>query len=125
MHKTYTIFAFIWTCLVIALSLVDLSDVKTESIAIPHKDKIVHFVFYSVLTFLWSMAFKPSNKRKFSQQLLVVVVCILLGMIIEVLQGYAGFNRSFEWLDIITNTIGAIFGYLICMKIRNFKPRNS
>lgn len=125
MHKTYTIFAFIWTCLVIALSLVDLSDVKTESIAIPHKDKIVHFIFYSVLTFLWSMAFNSSYKSKYSQQLIIVVVCILLGMIIEVLQRYAGFNRSFEWLDIITNTIGAIFGYFICMKIRNFKPRNS
>lgn len=125
MHKTYTIFAFIWTCLVIALSLVDLSDVKAESIAIPHKDKIVHFIFYSVLTFLWAMAFNSSYKSKYSQQLIIVVICVLLGMIIEVLQGYAGFNRSFEWLDIITNTIGAIFGYLICMKIRNFKPRNS
>lgn len=113
----------LWTIIVTVLCLVDLSKVNTQnSISIPNLDKIVHLVFYTLMTFLWGISLLKPSSSIFPKSVALIASCIIFGIIIEILQGFGGFNRSFEWKDILANTTGVFLGYIICLKILKFKP---
>lgn len=104
----------------------DLSDIdKPKRFSFAHIDKIVHLFIYTVFSFLWGMTFLKKRTFTFSNNVFLIVLSIFFGIIIEILQGFGGFNRSFEWQDILANSIGVLLGYIICLKILTFKPHNS
>lgn len=126
MRKSYFILALCWTLFVAVMCLIDLSDVKTpKQFTFPHIDKIVHTLFYTIISFLWGMTFLRKDSPKISNNYVLLIICIGFGILIELLQGFGGFNRSFEWEDILANSIGVFLGYIICLKILTFKPHNS
>lgn len=77
---------------------------------IPHFDKILHFTAY----FSLSLYFHQVFKEKYSSKLIIALT--LIGILIEFLQEIS-VNRTFEYLDMITNSFGAISGSIASMAL--------
>jgi VanZ family protein len=108
--KTLIFFAVIWTVLITILSLITVEGIKS-TIAIPHKDKMVHFVFYFVFVLLWfSVKKASSNLKKISQTIFLLAVGY--GLLMEFLQNLLTDNRTGDVLDVLANTLGALMALL-------------
>ncbi|MBK7427701.1 MAG: VanZ family protein [Saprospiraceae bacterium] len=113
----YLIAAIICTIAVLVLSLLPPQSLSTfEDLQLRHLDKIVHAFMYAILAFLW---FKTLNKGNFNrlQSAVIVIVISLYGALMEYAQILV-IGRSFEWEDMVSNTIGAILGIVIASKKR-------
>ncbi|MFK8039146.1 MAG: VanZ family protein [Crocinitomicaceae bacterium] len=76
-------------------------------------DTLVHFIMYAVLSFLMFISFYHQKNELFTKQVLYIIVsCIIIGTVIEILQGTIIVKRYFSWADILFNTIGTLIGYL-------------
>ena len=107
-HK-FTIVALIWTAIIFILCLITLKNVSVD-VPIQGKDKLVHFMFYFILVYLWG---KALNDTKI---ILIVCFCVLYGIIIEVLQGVFTTTREFDIYDIIANLLGALTSFFVITK---------
>ncbi len=84
-----------------------LARVPDIDIPFNHTDKLIHFLMYFILAGWFIQLYKRLSER-------VVILCnaILLGFIIEYLQGLTGY-RSFDYLDALANSIGAGSAFLL------------
>lgn len=101
-----------------ALLILILCTVNTPDIYIPPVwdlftfDKVVHFIFYSILIILFYRGLDKLNAdRRYYQ--LFFIACVLYGGFIEVIQATCFPNRSGDVPDFIANTIGCIIGVLV------------
>jgi VanZ family protein len=78
------------------------------NVAISHLDKWQHCFAYLVLTFFWLYAFYK-KERKY----LIILGCILFGILIEVLQYTITNYRTGDYLDVIANSSGVLFGSFV------------
>ena len=83
-------------------------DVKISSI-----DKVYHLIAYLTLTLCWLFSFY----RKPSLKYIIIILCILFGIIIEILQSTLTVYRTADYKDIIANTVGIVLGLLIFNQI--------
>lgn len=118
--------AISWNVLILVFCLVNLSNInEVQKISIPHIDKVVHFIFYTTSSFLWSWALLNKAALKFKLNLsLIVFGLIFFGLLVEFLQDILPTQRSFEWLDVLCNTLGVLFGTTIYLIYTKFKPHN-
>jgi VanZ family protein len=77
------------------------------NIELKHFDKVRHFIAYFILMFWFSQLYKTVNVRIF-----YVLFFILLGVVLEILQGLGGV-RYFEYYDMLANTLGVVFAWII------------
>lgn len=111
MRKTYLLIAIIWTAIIAFLCLTESSNIP--KINFQYKDKVVHFVFYFLYVYFWFLVYK-NIKYLFA----IIVTAIVFGVVIEILQYYTTLTRSFDLLDILANTIGAVMcGWIIKKQI--------
>tara|TARA_B100000508_G_scaffold140085_1_gene139950 strand:+ start:42852 stop:43100 length:249 start_codon:yes stop_codon:yes gene_type:complete len=77
---------------------------------------------YTTLTLFWTTGLKRQYKsvkvRKYAMHI-ALAGGFLISVIIEICQEYLVYSRSFEWLDLIANGIGCIFGVLLFKLIYN------
>ena len=98
--------ALFGTICVVALSLTKIGAyVPTHDVN--HLDKVMHFGAYFVLTVFWLFALKNGRKR-FTRSLLVALGLVLLGIILEVIQGVFTSYRTFDWWDALANSLGVL-----------------
>lgn len=68
---------------------------------------------YTLMTLFWSTGLKRQYKslsvRKYALPI-ALLGALTISLIVEILQEYLVYSRSFEWLDLIANGIGCIFG---------------
>lgn len=114
MERKFLILAIFWTAVITWLSLVSFEKVPSVSISIPGKDKVVHFFFYFFFVFLWT---KALDLRERKQQMIVLVIAIIYGIIIEVFQDVFTLTRTADYLDVVANSIGAISG-LVFLRVK-------
>lgn len=79
---------------------------------VPFQDKIVHFVFFLVLSYLWlGVGIKKKTNLLGNSRLWMnfLVFVILPGIGLETAQHLIPF-RTFDWMDLIVNMIGAFSG---------------
>ena len=102
------VLAIIWSVFLIIISSMPGSTVREIGfMGIKNIDKIGHFLMYAGFTYLWSVVlWKEYNFKLFWMP--PVVVAIILGVILEFLQGAFFSERSFEIADIVANTLGAV-----------------
>lgn len=82
----------------------------------PGMDKVVHFIFYLVLTLLVLLSLSREWDLNFSfRTTFIVAIAIAFGIIIELIQRYIP-GRSFEWADILINILGTLTGYQLYKK---------
>lgn len=100
-----------WTLLMAIVLLLPGSSIpKTDMIVIPHLDKFIHFILFGGLVFFWGFYLKD-KKLNFKWKEIItalVVAAISFGIAIEFIQGYVILSRSFDKVDIMANSLGAI-----------------
>lgn len=77
-------------------------------------DKWVHVGLFAVLVFLWSSAFDldlPKNSGY------LVGAVVLYGVAVEFIQRDWVANRSFDVFDILADTVGALTGLVIWLRV--------
>ena len=84
-------------------------------------DKIIHVFIFLALTFLWlSYINSLLNNTKPIVLFFILVVCLLYGILIEVIQEFYVSSREVEFFDIIADLLGVSLGLLF---FRNYKNR--
>lgn len=77
----------------------------------PGADKVVHVIMFGFITFtalLETMKYEKWEMLSLVTVGVISIACALLGIGIEVIQRAMGLGRSFEILDILADTGGAI-----------------
>ncbi|MGK0457678.1 MAG: VanZ family protein [Polaribacter sp.] len=103
-NKILIIAIFVTVC-ILYLSLIKMPE---YNVAIRHLDKLQHCFAYLVLTFFWLFAFYKKERKH-----LIIFCCILFGILIEVLQYTITNYRTGDYLDVLANSSGVLFGFFI------------
>jgi VanZ family protein len=107
--------ASIWTAFILFACFIPGSTLP--KVAIPLIDKWVHFVIFAGFSFLWYFPFKKVN---FFNATLLIVLSFGLGYLVEKIQGSGWvINRSYEWNDVVADTLGGVIGVLL-FHVANF-----
>lgn len=95
----------------ITVGIIYLSLIKTPKnmIEIAQIDKIYHSIAYFVLSITWLFAFQKKSQVKY----IIVILCIILGIIIEVLQSTLTIYRTGDYLDVLANSMGVILALVV------------
>ena len=117
MLKTKIAFALalFWTAFVTTFSLISIGEIGQE-IPIPNKDKYVHFLFYFIFVSLWYLFLNKKNPNS-KNKIVVLSSAIGFGILMEICQGLFTTTRTPDILDVLANSIGAIFGLLFITTI--------
>lgn len=103
---------FLFIAIVITIAIAFLSLVKIsfkQPINVSFLDKIEHCVAYFVLSLTWLLALGKSKKSI----AVITVLCLLYGIIIEILQAEITSYRTAEYLDALANMVGIALALLI------------
>ncbi|WP_297696369.1 VanZ family protein [uncultured Eudoraea sp.] len=109
----YTSGFICWIIIITTLSLYSFEDFDTQEINIPHLDKVVHFIFYFIASFLGVLLIRERTKGRLNLYRAVIIsllIVIIYGTLIEVIQNTFTLNRSGELYDVLANSLGAFFG---------------
>lgn len=91
------------------LSFVRLSEVPKLNTGF--EDKIAHFVLYAGLCLFWFMSLHVLKSK--SSLFLASLLSILLGAVIEILQGVVSIHRTTDIFDLVANCLGVLTMALI------------
>lgn len=103
----------------IAFAMLTPGDKFPEADLFNFQDKVIHFICFGLLSFLWcgvGIDSKISPKPKKRILINYLIFGILAGIILEFLQRYIPF-RSFDYMDMIVNEIGGLAGLIAYLKI--------
>lgn len=75
-------------------------------------DKIVHLIFYAVLSFILLKSFTTNS----SKYLIVLVFCFVFGLFIEIFQPIITPDRRFDVFDIVANILGSLMPIIFLKK---------
>jgi VanZ family protein len=116
----FAITGIVWFFMMSALFVLPGSSLpKTDWLAKIQLDKIVHFVLFFILSFLFLKGLMIEKKI----QILLLLACSsVYGATVEVIQHQFIANRSFDGGDILANMAGAIAGVLAGLRYIKNKP---
>ncbi|MCI2229345.1 VanZ family protein [Polaribacter sp. MSW13] len=101
--------------ILITISIAYLSLMKMPQYqpTISNLDKWEHSFAYFTLSISWLFVFYKKPQKKY----LIVLVCIIYGIIIEILQQTLTDYRTGDYLDVLANSSGVLLGLLIFNQI--------
>ncbi len=116
--KILLVSAFLYTAAITIGSLISSEDIPKLDVAI--SDKLIHFVAYGFLVFVWFLfSFVTFKHIRYIKNLLIVALfSFIYGIIIEILQGVIVLSREADFQDIIANFAGISFAFLILVLLR-------
>ncbi len=82
-------------------------------------DKWVHIGLFSILSFLFCWAFFKITVKDFEKKKQFIqtgILCLLYGILMELVQRYFIPNRSFDAGDIAADGVGAFLGIFYSLK---------
>ena len=117
MALRYLIPALVW-CLVIllAISLPPGNIPRTGLFSIPHFDKLVHFVLFTIWGFLLFYGFrkqKTGNLLRENPTVTAIATGLVYGIFTELLQHFIMSGRQGNFFDILSDLFGTVFGVLL------------
>ena len=115
LHLIQKYWCHITITLVIAITTLSLWPAEHLP-SVPGTDKTHHFIAYAALAL-------PAALRHPKYALYFVLSFITFSGVIELIQPYV--NRYAEWLDLLANTIGLAFGWLLAKIILLFTQKNT
>lgn len=116
-YKPYTTLAVCWTIVIMALLWTSPTDMGVQnSLLPPGADKLIHLFLFATLYVLCAKAHSEQNLRH--SKVFVLIGVIVYALFTEVIQLYIA-DRSFEILDMMANTVGAIMAHVIMNRILN------
>ena len=96
-----------WSLVLIVCYLSLVSNPPGIDIELKYIDKLGHFFAYFILMSWFSQLYQASPSRLF-----YVLLFIVMGIILEVLQGLGGI-RFFEYYDMLANSLGVVLAWLM------------
>jgi glycopeptide antibiotics resistance protein len=88
------------------------------AVGVPLFDKLGHLCIFGVLALLWLLFASHKIEGKKSHLFWVLILVFVYGIIIEVFQGLFLQSRTADGWDIVANSAGILFGWLIYQKIK-------
>ncbi|NDV46758.1 hypothetical protein D0T49_06830 [Paludibacter sp. 221] len=134
MAKTKNFFISYWKSIIVFIGILYLSFAPPSAFkSVPtfsNADKVIHFLMYLGLTAVLIYDSRKRNKTgKYSYSILFFIACIVfpivLGGIIEILQGAYFKPRSASWVDWFADIAGVVAGWgaaHLFFKLKNKKP---
>lgn len=93
------------------------SELDVDQVSLPEGiDKLIHLFLFATLYVLCAKAHREQNLT--ISRATVLIGVIVFALLTEVTQLYIS-ERSFEILDMIANTMGAVTAYVIMNRILN------
>jgi VanZ family protein len=118
----------LWFIITVILLTLPGNNFPEETILrIPHQDKIIHVVFFSLLVYLFSHPLKKtawSTTEKKRWFIKIAMYAFVYGIAIEFIQEYFVPNRSFDAWDIVADAVGCLAGSLYCFRFL-LQPKTS
>jgi len=107
-----------WVVCITTLSLISFQGMglDTGTLDIPHADKITHFMFYLVFVVLGCMFVRERTKGRISLGRTtgwILLWAVGYGIVIEALQYTLTRDRMMELWDMISNSLGALVGFVL------------
>ncbi len=93
---------------IIALSLISTNVIPSTSIKV--SDKFLHAFAYFILIWSWMVVFREKNTLK--RKLILIITLTVFGIILEILQGQMGAQRTPDWKDVLANMLGLGLGMI-------------
>ena len=110
----------VYLTIVAFLSLLPPNDFP-EIPLFPGADKIVHTCMYLGMAWLACWSMHAEIKRIW--YLLIILFAISYGVIMEIFQFLMHMGRSFDYYDMIGNSVGALIGVLIYIFMAQIKKK--
>ncbi|TWP28546.1 hypothetical protein ETU08_08875 [Apibacter muscae] len=92
-----------------------IDNISIKIISTFYNDKVIHTIVFFILFILGRFAY-PHKKP-----IIFLVLFSLYGILIEILQEFMNLGRTFEYLDMLADFIGCLFGLLIARLIIGFR----
>jgi VanZ family protein len=112
--------ALFWTFIIVVLCF------KTPSVEkrlyFTNADKIAHFSFYFGFVVLWYRHLAYKKCTTITSKTYLVIVAIILGILIELGQGYFTTTRQTDFWDVVANSSGCLGGMIfVNLFLKNYK----
>lgn len=119
-HKVFTLLVVGYT---VSLTIGSLINTQGVIDAPKNFDKLVHFIAYFGLAFLWMLwnIFKNTSEYpKFKNLLSIAILAVIYGIFIEILQGaFTAYRMADKW-DVLANSIGVVLAFVsVLLLIKN------
>ena len=114
------VLSFFYLGIIVSLSLLP-SDDFPELPLFPGADKIVHACLYMGLTIMVSWLIHPEKNHNWYYA--IILFSVSWGALMEVFQRIMDQGRSFDPLDIASNSVGALIGTFIYLLLANLKQK--
>lgn len=102
----WTLSSWFWLTVIIYLSFFNPTGKGEVHLFFPNEDKIGHFIFYGILFFLVAQSFRLDYEFSKSP-VWAFVFCLLIGIVIELIQGGFTSHRVGDWKDALANIAGS------------------
>lgn len=105
--------------IIIILIITNLSLIKTDSITpsnlfeIPNLDKVIHIIMYYSLTFSLLLENANNFREKKIESYFFFLFSVSFGILMELSQKILTNYRSYDILDILSNSTGALLALII------------
>jgi VanZ family protein len=100
-------FRFLAVIITIIIAVLSLIKIGKEPISFSHLDKVEHLIAYFVLSLFWLLSFESRTSK-----IVVTVLIVLYGILLEVLQSELTTYRTFDYFDMIANSLGVLLAFL-------------
>lgn len=107
-----------WAVIIVILSCMPADNIQSQRWNIlPHQDKILHLIFYGILSLFFIRAYQIHYKKAVLNSAVFIIslaFIVTFGMILEIIQEKFIQSRSGEIMDLVFDMIGLIlsFGFL-------------
>ena len=110
LKKYLPLLVFFYTTGIIIVSLIPIPNLPLPEFSLLEPDKLFHFIVYFIMFLGW----KQSNFfKKDKLYLKCLGTVFLIGLFTEFSQGTPFIERYFELADLLANSLGILFSYVI------------
>ncbi|MCT4589260.1 MAG: VanZ family protein [Carboxylicivirga sp.] len=110
-------------CVIVAITILSLINTKNLSPIdlprIPHMDKIVHFLMYFGLAFVFMFEYYIHHHKTIRNITKILILPLMYGGLMELLQLTLTSYRCGNWWDMLANTSGILAAFFAVLILRN------
>ena len=92
-----------FTLIIIAIVGSLMPPQQIEQFTFTLSDKLIHGLYYAILTFFWLLSTIKHTTQKYIQ---VGLSVFILGLVLEIMQDVFPIQREMDVIDVFSNTVG-------------------
>ena len=99
------------TAVLVGMHMLPGSDLDADTWwAVWHMDKVLHAIAFSGCALTWAIALAKQRRLQGGWRLEQVLVggALVFGMVLEAMQGAWMSGRTFDWMDVVADVVGAM-----------------